>query len=276
MFERYTEKARRAIFFARYEASQYGSSRIEPEHLLLGLLREHRELGRRVLISPGSAEAVRAEIAKRSVPSEKISTSVDLPLSEDCRRVLNNAVEEADRLSHRHIGCEHLLIGLLREEKSFAAEVLLRFGISLDQLRKEAEKGAAAPASRELGDIRDISDIRTRLGVGEPYRAQGALWGAGYVRKGQAVTTGTFHWERRLSKPRDALVKRAGGALMLHRGEEYDAQEFDLVKDGWKHDHCVVCWKMLYDPERLDESFGYTNGEHWLCQQCYDAFLAGA
>jgi Clp amino terminal domain, pathogenicity island component len=273
VFERYTEKARRAIFFARYEASQYGSSRIEPEHLLLGLLREHRELGRRVLISPGSVEAVRAEIAKRSVPSEKIPTSVDLPLSEDCKRVLKNAVEEADRLSHKQIGCEHLLIGLLREEKSFAAEVLLRFGISLDQLRQEAEKIAAVPPTR---DFRDITDVKPIRGIGELYRAQGALWGAGYVRKSHAITTRTFHWERRLSEPRDALVKRADGALMLYRGDNYDAQEFDLVKDGWKHDHCVVCWKLLYNRDHPDESFGYTNGEHWLCQQCYDAFLAGA
>jgi Clp amino terminal domain, pathogenicity island component len=276
VFERYTEKARRAIFFARYEASQYGHAQIEPEHLLLGLLREHRELGRRLLLSPGSVEAVRAEIAKRSVPSEKIPTSVDLPLSEDCKQVLQNAVEEADRLSHKEIGCEHLLIGLLREEKCFAAEVLLRFGVSLDQLRQEVEKIAAVPPSRELRDIRDISNIRIRQGIGEPFWAQGALWGAGYVRKSHAVTTGAFYWQRGLSKPRDALVKRADGALMLYRGGIYDPGEFDLVKDGWKHDHCVVCWKVLYNPEHPDESFGYTNGEHWLCQQCYDAFLAGA
>jgi hypothetical protein len=275
VFERYTEKARRAIFFARYEASQYSRPQVEPEHLLLGLLREHRELANRLLGSPSSVAAVRAEIAKHNVPGEKVPTSVDLPLSKQCRRALDYAVEEADRLSHQQIGCEHLLIGLLREEKSFAAEILLRFGVSLEQLRKEAEKIADVPASHGA-PIEAVRGTGTLPSIAEAYRAQGALWGAGYVRKGHAITTGTFHWERRLSKPRDALVKRSGGALMLYRGEDYDAQEFDLVKDGWRHDHCVVCWKMLYNPEHPDESFGYTNGENWLCQQCYEAFRAGA
>jgi len=275
VFERYTEKARRAIFFARYEASQYGRPQIEPEHLLLGVLREHHELGRRLLTSAEAVAAVRAEIAKRSVPGEKVPTSVDLPLSEDCKRVLNYTVEEADRLSHQQIGCAHLLMGLLREEQCFAAEVLRRFGITLDQLRQEAERIAAVPPSQDMADTSGVSGLRAGKGITETYRAQGALWGAGYVRKSQAITTGTFHWERRLSRPRDALVKRTGGALMLHRGDTYDAQEFDLVKEGWKHDHCVVCWKMLYNDDRPDESFGYTNGEHWLCQQCYEAFLVG-
>lgn len=257
------------MFFARYEASQYGRSQVEPEHLLLGLLREYPELRKRFLLSPGVSEAIRAEIAKRSVPSQKVSTSIDLPLSEECKRVLSYAVEEADRLSHGEIGCEHLIMGLLREEKSFASEVLVRFGISLDRMRQEAEKIASVTPAFEL---KELDHFR---GLEEIHRAQGALWGAGYVRKSYAITTGTFHWNRRLSTPRDALVKRAGGALMLYRGEAFDTQEFDLVKGGWKHDHCVVCWKMLYDPEHSDESFGYTNGEHWLCQQCYEAFLAG-
>jgi hypothetical protein len=277
VFERYTEKARRAIFFARYEASQYGRPYIESEHLLLGALREHRELGKRLLTSTEGIAAVRAEVAKRSVPVEKVSTSVDLPLSDECKRALNYAVEEADRLSQPQIGCEHLLIGLLREEKCFAAEVLTRFGITLDQLRQEAEQIAAVPSSPDLTATTEIVDLRTRWrGIAETYRAQGALWGAGYVRKSHAITTGTFHWQRRLSQPRDALVRRAGGAIMLYRGGIYDPTEFDLVKDGWKHDHCVICWKMLYDAENPDESFGYTNGEHWLCLQCYEAFLAGA
>jgi hypothetical protein len=184
-------------------------------------------------------------------------------------------VEEADRLSHQQIGREHLLIGLLRLEDCFATEVLLRFGITLEQVQKEAEKIVDVLAPRPL-DLSDVRSTRTLSGIAEAYRAQGALWGAGYVRKSQAITTGTFHWERRLSKPRDALVKRAGRALMRYHGEDYDAQEFDLVKGGWRHDHRVACCKMIYDPESSDESFGYTNGEHWLCRQCYGAFRAGA
>ena len=62
MFERYTEKARRVIFFARYEASQYGSPYIETEHLLLGLMREDKALANRFLRSHGSIESIRKEI----------------------------------------------------------------------------------------------------------------------------------------------------------------------------------------------------------------------
>jgi ATP-dependent Clp protease ATP-binding subunit ClpC len=116
MFERYTEKARRTIFFARYEASQFGSPYIETEHMLLGLLRENRELVR--LLPPGSAEVIRNKIHDHTAIRETVSTSVDLPLSNECKRVLAYAAEEAERLAHKHIGAEHLFLGLFREEGS--------------------------------------------------------------------------------------------------------------------------------------------------------------
>ncbi len=137
MFERYTEKARRVIFFARYEASQFGSPYIETEHLLLGLLREDKQLTNRFLRSHASIESIRKQIEGRTMIRDKVSTSVDLPLSQECKRVLNYAAEEAERLSHKHIGTEHLLLGLLREEKSFAAEILHERGLRLSTLREE-------------------------------------------------------------------------------------------------------------------------------------------
>jgi len=137
MFERYTEKARRVIFFARYEASQFGSPYIETEHLLLGLLREDKALTNRFLRSHASIESIRKQIEGRTTVREKVSTSVDLPLSQECKRVLNYAAEEAERLSHKHIGTEHLLLGLLREEKCFAAEILHERGLRLSTIREE-------------------------------------------------------------------------------------------------------------------------------------------
>ena len=137
MFERYTEKARRVIFFARYEASQFGSPYIETEHLLLGLLREDKALTNRFLRSHASVESIRKQIEGRTTIREKVSTSVDLPLSNECKRVLAYAAEEAERLSHRHIGTEHLLLGLLREEKCFAAEILHERGLRLSTIREE-------------------------------------------------------------------------------------------------------------------------------------------
>jgi ATP-dependent Clp protease ATP-binding subunit ClpC len=137
MFERYTEKARRVIFFARYEASQFGSPYIETEHLLLGLLREDKALTNRFLRSHASIESIRKQIEGRTTMREKVSTSVDLPLSQECKRVLAYAAEEAEHLSHKHIGTEHLLLGLLREEKSFAAEILHERGLRLSAIREE-------------------------------------------------------------------------------------------------------------------------------------------
>src|SRR5216684_700493 len=117
MFERYTEKARRVIFFARYEASQFGAHAIEPEHLLLGLMREDKTLAGR-FFPRAHVESIRKEIQGRTLLRERIPTSVELPLAPETKRVLFYSHEESDRLQHRHIGTEHLLLGLLREERS--------------------------------------------------------------------------------------------------------------------------------------------------------------
>src|SRR4029077_5356642 len=142
MFERYTEKARRVIFFARYEASQFGSPYIETEHLLMGLLREDKVLTNRFLHSPGSGEDIRQQIQRATTVREKVSTSLDLPLSNENKRVLAYAAEEAERLSHKNIGTEHLLLGLLREEKSFAAQLLNNRGLRISGVREALAQSA--------------------------------------------------------------------------------------------------------------------------------------
>src|SRR5437879_11271462 len=144
VFERYTEKARRVIFFARYEASQYGSPYIETEHLLLGLMREDKALANRFLRTHGSIESIRKEIESRITIRERISTSVEVPLSQECKRILNCAAEEAERLGHKHVGTEHLLLGILREKKCFGAEILAERGLRLSSLREELARSAGA------------------------------------------------------------------------------------------------------------------------------------
>jgi ATP-dependent Clp protease ATP-binding subunit ClpC len=140
MFERYTEKARRVIFFARYEASQFGSPTIETEHLLLGLMREDKSLATRFLRSHSSVESIRKEIEGKTVIREKVSTSIELPLSAESKRILAYAAEEAERLRHRHIGTEHLLLGILREDRCVAAEILHERGLRLNTIREEIGK----------------------------------------------------------------------------------------------------------------------------------------
>jgi ATP-dependent Clp protease ATP-binding subunit ClpC len=169
MFERYTEKARRVIFFARYEASQFGSPYIETEHLLLGLLREDKALTNRFLRSHASVESIRKQIEGHTTIREKVSTSVDLPLSNECKRVLAYAAEEAERLSHRHIGTEHLLLGLLREEKCFAAEILHERGLRLSAVREElartSQEKAQPQRSRESSLLAEFSRDLTQAAM---------------------------------------------------------------------------------------------------------------
>jgi Clp amino terminal domain, pathogenicity island component/NTF2 fold immunity protein len=145
MFERYTERARRAIFFARYEASQFGSVTIETEHLLLGLIREDKILTNRFLRNHSSIESIRQQIETRTAIHERVPTSADLPLSSECKRILAYAAEEAERLKHQHIGTEHLLLGILHEENSVAAQVLEERGLKLDAICEELAR-APIPA----------------------------------------------------------------------------------------------------------------------------------
>ena len=165
MFERYTEKARRVIFFARYEASQFGAPAIEPEHLLLGLMREDKTLtGRFFPRAQVSIEAIRKEIEGRTLLREKISTSVELPLAPETKRVLAYAHEESDRLQHRHIGTEHLLLGLLREERSMAAEILYERGLRLNAVRDEiARQSGADSRSAQKKDTQHLVEFSRDL-----------------------------------------------------------------------------------------------------------------
>jgi ATP-dependent Clp protease ATP-binding subunit ClpA len=140
MFERYTEKARRVIFFARYEASQYGSPYIETEHLLLGLLREDRALLRRFLGPSSVAADIRTEIERQITRRERISTYVEMPLTDECKKVLTLAAEESERLGHRHVETEHILVGMLRMEDSLAARLLRERGLKPEGIREQLAK----------------------------------------------------------------------------------------------------------------------------------------
>ena len=173
MFERYTERARRVIFFARYEASQLGSPSIETEHLLLGLIREGKGLTSR-LFSKNSLpmEEVRKEIEGRSPYREKVSTSVDIPLSADSKRVLGYAAEEAERMLHNYIGTEHILLGLMREESSVAATILAEKGMRLPTVREDivaiVSEKAATGRSKETPLLSEFSrDLTERASRGD-------------------------------------------------------------------------------------------------------------
>lgn len=165
MFERYTEKARRVIFWGRYEASQYGSPFIETEHLLLGLLREDVTLANQLIGGFHAKTTIRSEIEKQIVRRERISTSVEIPLTEDSKKVLKKAAEEAERLGQLHVGTEHLLLGLLRVEGSLAAQILQARGLKLAPLREELIKfeGPALTARKQRVENAALSRLESFL-----------------------------------------------------------------------------------------------------------------
>jgi ATP-dependent Clp protease ATP-binding subunit ClpC len=140
MFERYTEPARRVIFYSRYMAHQAGGPVIETEYLLLGLLRADMVLAQRFLGSPWAAEEIWREVERRKPVRPTAPGTVDLPLSTDGKRTLLLAAEEADRLSSKKIRTEHLLLGLLRNEECLAAALLHGRGLHLDSTREELSR----------------------------------------------------------------------------------------------------------------------------------------
>lgn len=164
MFERYTESARRALFFSRYEASRFGSLYIGTEHLLLGLIRESDGvLGRILTAAKVSLPSVRAELEGFVQPKERLSPSVEIPFDNHTKRALAAAAEEADRLRHDYIGAEHLFLGLLDVDGSIAASLLHARGIQATDVRKsltdllaEQPGTASDDVSARIDHIRDL------------------------------------------------------------------------------------------------------------------------
>ena len=136
MFERFSGRARRVLFYARYEVSKLGSSSLENEHVLLGLIR----------IGSGTANQIfdRAHLPLGAIRQEleapkgpPINPAIEIPFSNETKKLLMDATEEADRLNDKDIGTEHLLLGLLRAEGTVAATVLASNGLRLDAVRRE-------------------------------------------------------------------------------------------------------------------------------------------
>lgn len=138
MFERYTERAKRVLFYSRYEATEIGGRTIETEHLLLGLLREGKGVTSQIFARAElSHEIVRQRIASAMGERERMPASVEIPFSKETKRILSQAAEEADTLGHSHIGSEHLLLAVLHEPESVAGKLLHEAGLEVELVRQE-------------------------------------------------------------------------------------------------------------------------------------------
>jgi ATP-dependent Clp protease ATP-binding subunit ClpC len=136
MFERYTDHAKRAIFFARYQAQQFGSKRIEPAHLLLGLVHDSQSSANLLFGLNNHANTFRLKIEQECPPTGPLPKTAELPLSQSNKRVLAYTAEEASRLGSNPIDTQHLILGLLREKEPVTSALLSEAGVELKSARE--------------------------------------------------------------------------------------------------------------------------------------------
>jgi hypothetical protein len=139
-FDRYSERAKRATFFSRWEASQLGSAAIECEHLLLGVVHARQDLAsaRPSRFAPSIAD-LRSAVASRSVVVAALPNTVMIPFSDATKVVLSRAVGTAASLGHAQISTGHLLMALIQSAPSLAASILAQHQVSERSLLGDAD-----------------------------------------------------------------------------------------------------------------------------------------
>jgi ATP-dependent Clp protease ATP-binding subunit ClpC len=132
MFEKFTERGRKVIVYAREEAERLQNDYLGTEHVLLGTLREEDGIPVAVLRKMGiDVDQIRIEVERNLPSSGNTLTFGDIPFTPRAKKVLEYAVEEARLLGHNYIGSEHLLLGLIREEEGIGGKILRSFGVNL-------------------------------------------------------------------------------------------------------------------------------------------------
>lgn len=165
-FERYTDRAKRVILHAHYEAAQHGSLQVESVHILLGLAREEWDIVNSFLGQRWSGESFRQEIEANTTIRPRSSTSNDIPFSDECRSILTYALEEAEQRKSIRVDSEHLLLGLLREQTSLAARIFQRANAparhaSMNEETHTREKIALQQLLRNILKAWDERDVKS-------------------------------------------------------------------------------------------------------------------
>ena len=163
MFERFSERARRVVVLAQNEARDLGHNYIGTEHLLLGLLHDSAGSACQVLarlkVTP---QAVREKVGELVTPGNE-SMSGHVPFTPPAKKSLEFSLREALKLGHSYIGSGHLLLGLLREERGTAAQVLTALGVDLDRARPLVGEGGEWPETPAAprfttGSLSEVND----------------------------------------------------------------------------------------------------------------------
>jgi hypothetical protein len=234
MFERYTEPARRVIFRARAEAVRCNASSIDPVHLLLGVLRERPEALVRA-VPYDAAQALFAQAGTTPALLEESPFCGDVHMSYESKRVLAYAAEDADRLKHPHIGPEHLLLGLLRED-DHSQQLLREHGVdreSLWQSLSHRRPPSPLPTGQKTSRS-DLHDLLDSLPEGALDAAHGALQQLRVPRQtggiGSGMRTSTIGLRSGSSGNFSFSSRAEDGAAVTETHRFHEGHEITLVE----------------------------------------------
>jgi hypothetical protein len=170
VFERFTERARQVVVLAQEEARTLKHNYIGTEHILLGLIRENEGLAARVLESLGiTVERVRAQVVRIVGSGEEVASG-QIPFTPRAKKVLDRALREALSLGHNHIGTEHILLGLVRDDEGVAVRILLDLDADSEKIRGQVVRMLSSPRGHPSGEELSV------VGGGDP---EGAAWTPG-------------------------------------------------------------------------------------------------
>jgi ATP-dependent Clp protease ATP-binding subunit ClpA len=151
MYERFTDRARKVMQLANQEAQRFNHEYIGTEHILLGLVKEGLGVAANVLHNLGvNLDKARLKVEKIVQSGPAMVTMGKLPQTPRAKKVIEYSIEEARNLNHNYVGTEHLLLGLLREQKGVAAQVLMNLGLTLQRVREEVVRFLGGPAAHAV------------------------------------------------------------------------------------------------------------------------------
>jgi ATP-dependent Clp protease ATP-binding subunit ClpA len=219
MFERFTDRARRVIVFAQEEARLLNHDYIGTEHLLLGLIHDGEGVAAKALESLGiSLQAVRREV-EESIGQGQSAPTGHIPFTPRAKKVLELSLRDALQLGHNYIGTEHLLLGLLREGKGVAAQVLVKLGADLSRVRQQVigllsgYAGAVATAEQVGARVRLV-----RMTVPDDLREAEEQLAQLRQQKQQAIDAQDFEQAAALRDAENQLLRR-----LTKREQEWNA-----------------------------------------------------
>ena len=230
MYERCTDRARKVLQLANQEALRFNHEYIGTEHILLGLVAEGNGLAANVLKNLDiDLHKIRREVEKICQCGPDFFSMDSLPPTPRAEKVIEYAIEAARNLKHNYVCTEHLLLGLLRDEYTVAAQVLMNLGLKLEQVRREVLDllgrnvdilaGGIAPS--QLGRAKEPADELRDLP--EAALKQIKELDAGIERlqqeKEDAVAETDFEKAARLRDQADKLVKKRAELIRESRNK---------------------------------------------------------